>query len=840
MNRPHQPGPPPRVPPPPRFGRGPHYSPVPSRSPARRPSRFPVGSRLHVGCGELRLPGWINADALLGRGEVQYDLRDELPPDTFAEIYGSHVLEHCYAEDTPAILARLFRALLPGGTLRLSVPDLRLVLKNCVESQAYGTSDHAALAVIFGGDASRRVTPLEQHRQAFWHERLERLLAAAGFVRIRPWGRGQYPAIDALGDYATVPYDENGKSLISLNLEADRPGEAVRDLGTTASCLSSTSDGSVERAGVDVSVLLGTVNRPAMLRDCIEAVRRSLRAPLTYEIVVAYGTEEDPALPWLLEQPDVVPVLGGMDGAIEAFNRAYAASRGRLLCQLNDDVLVDGDAIARAAAHLEATPDAAGVVFRFDQGDGRGYRHERIAGSLHPNQMVARREACEAVVERIGAFWGDAAHRTDRTYGGDSAFGVVCRHLGLRLDSVEGVTCRDLLAPDALRAQNAEAVADDHGRRWRAMYTPYMTAFAGPPAADAWPRCYVPRPGAPPRRSPIAAGRPLRVLALPIAIDGWPQTALRKALAAIGPAAELAHHGDPPSAALELARTHKPDLVWAQVQRTGWQAFARELRAAVGPACTIAMWTGDVRTDAGAPVERWLAELGQVFDLVLADNCTYPKKLAREGVTAGYLCHGFEEELAWEPDAEERAGAVFIGANYTHLDGGARERLVCGIERAIPGLLNVYGPGWAMRPRALSSMTAHVERLRRGPIAIEQAGAIMRRTPVTIATSLFTELERYTSNRLKYACAVGAVTAVQRFVDMEGLGLEPGKNCLAWSTAAELVELLRDWTQPSRGPARHEIRVAARRLALERFTWTRSVEELLAIVRDLRARRGLV
>lgn len=791
--------------------------------PKRAAHSFQKGARLHVGCGKRRLHGWINADAVPGVGDVVLDLHGELPNEAFCEIYGSHVLEHCWPQDTPGILRRLFHALLPGGTLRLSVPDLRLVVKNCVDSQAYG-GERSAMTVLFGGEFSRSTPAPDLHRQAFWKERLERLLAEAGFTNIREWGRGQYPAIDALGDFATQPCDSSGKSLISLNMEADRPG--TLHIPTPVSVVPArTADG-----GVDISVLLGTVERPQMLKDCVEAIRKSLEGSgLKHEIVVAYGRDNESALPWMRSQPDIVPVLGGMDGAIEAFNRAYKASCGRLVCQLNDDVLVDGDSIARAARHLDTNVSSAGVVFKFDRGDGKGYRHERVADALHPNQMVVRRETCEAVIERIGAFWGDSEHRTDKTYGGDSAFGVLCRYLGLRLDSVEGVTCRDLLAPDELRARNAASIASDHGRRWTAMYQPYMQSFAQV-ATDEWPNVYVPRRGMAPRRSPIAAGRPLRTLALPIVMKDWTQTALRSALRRIGPYAEVLHDGRPRRDMLDVVRSHKPELIWAQVQGAGWQDFARELKIAAGPSCTVVQWTGDVRTDGSQPVERWLVDIGQHFDILLADNCTYPKKLKQQGARAacGYLSHGSEDEIVWEPNAiEDRRAAVFFGTNYKTLDGGARERLFGCVARQTGNLI-VYGQGWD-RTDVPSRPFVH----------IEEVGKIMRRTSLTICASLFHNLERYTSNRLKYALNAGAVAAVCAFDDMEGLGLRDGINCLVWRTPEDLVALVQKWTRPDHDLDRQRIREAAASLAAERHTWNHSVEELLAIVRDHRARKGL-
>jgi hypothetical protein len=746
-----------------------------------------------------------------GVGDVVFDLHDDIPHEVYREIYGSHVLEHCWPEDTPGILKRLHDSLVPGGTLRLSVPDVRLVVKNCIDAHSYG-DERSALSVIYGGTFSKSTTAPDLHRQTFWKERLERLLKDAGFVNIREWSKGQYGNIDALGDYATVPHDATGKSLISLNMEADREGKL-------AELVAPVVPGTV----VDVSVILGTVNRP-MVKDCIEAVRSSLNE-LSYEIVVAYGHVEDTSLSWLREQNDVRLVLGGMEGAIEAFNRAYAVSRGRLICQINDDVLVNGDAIARAVAHLNTNPETAGVAFKFDRQDGKGYRHDMLGGRLHPNQMVVRRETCEAVSERIGAFWGDANHRTDKTYGGDSAFGVLCHHLGLRLDSVEGVTCRDLLFNDALRAQNQAAVSKQHGSRWGAMYGPLMETFAPAPTGDEWPHCYVPRLGMPPRRSPITAGRPLRTLFAPIVVKGWPQRAFRGAFSKIGPYAEILGDGRHDRKLLDLAAQFKPELVFAQVQRDGWREFSQKLRQIVGPECTMVQWTGDVRTSAGEPVEPWLPELAESFDLLLADNCTYPKQLAKMGIRAGYLSCGSEIELVWEPDVKESApGAVFIGTNYSALDHGHRQSFFTTLDKHLPNMVALYGTGWHKQTHE---------------VTVTHAGQIMRRTPITISKSYINNLERYVSNRLKYAFASGGVTAVERFPDMEGLGLIPGQNCLVWSSQAELIALLQDWTRPEKLRERDAIRVQAAALAAERFTWDRGVEELLAIVRDHRARKGL-
>lgn len=794
-------------------------------APAR--PQFAPGSKLHIGCGARRLAGWINADIVPGIGDIVLDLRDALPPGTFAEIYACHVLEHCFAEETPKILLKLRQALAPGGTLRLSVPDLRLVVANCLESQSYG-GEQSALAVLYGGDFASTTQKQDRHYQIFWLERLTELLQQAGFVEIEPWSYGDHPAIDGLADYATWPRDAGGNSLISLNLKAKRPGAAKKQ---------PPSDGQIT-----VSALLGTVNRPAMLSECIESIRQAV-GELTYEIVVAYGDERDESLPWLLQQPDVVPVLGGLEGAIEAFNRAYDASRGKYLCQLNDDVVVDGQAIAQAVQHLEATPDTAGIVFQFDRQDGQGYRHTFISGergfaSLHPNQMVIRRSACEAVIEHLGAFWGDAAHRTDKTYGGDSAFGVLCRHLGLKLDSNAAVTCQDRCheAQDAIRARNAQ-IDPKHSSRWRELYSPLIDAPVFQPASTDWPNLYLPRPGRPPRRSPAPAGRRLRVLHATLATEAEPLTALQDALSAIGPTDHVRWASVGPRGLLAAVAERKPDLLFAQVQNQSYwndPDFLRQLRAAAGPACTLVHWTGDVRTEAAAPVERWLIPIGHVFDLLLADNGTYPQKLkAIEKVPAacGYLSCGVDANLnPWRPqDAEvpELGHVVFLGTNYTKLDRGARSDLLERVAKQVS--LRVYGHGWDRSPLA-----KHAHPF----VGQDQAARVMRAARVTISTSLFHDLTRYTSDRLKRALCAGAVVAVRAFPDMQGLGLQHLQNCLIWDSADALVDLLRQWTADDYADRRFAMRVKAAELARKRFTWPSVVEELLAIVRDYRQRRG--
>lgn len=81
--------------------------------------------RLHIGCGQEAMPGWVNIDnrALPGVDQV-LDVRQGLPFQDVETIYAEHFLEHLSFDDGFAFLKECRRALAAPGILRLSTPNL--------------------------------------------------------------------------------------------------------------------------------------------------------------------------------------------------------------------------------------------------------------------------------------------------------------------------------------------------------------------------------------------------------------------------------------------------------------------------------------------------------------------------------------------------------------------------------------------------------------------------------------------------------------------------------------------------------------------------------------------
>lgn len=111
--------------------------------------------------------------------------------------------------------------------------------------------------------------------------------------------------------------------------------------------------------GVKVTVVIVTMNPRERLGACLESLRANTK--VAYEVrVVAHGCRaEDVA--WLREAYPWVEVLetgGGVRGFSENNNFGAKGARGEYLFLLNDDTVMENDAVDRLAALLDARPEA--------------------------------------------------------------------------------------------------------------------------------------------------------------------------------------------------------------------------------------------------------------------------------------------------------------------------------------------------------------------------------------------------------------------------------------------------------------------------------------------------
>ena len=100
------------------------------------PRKFRTDStKLHLGCGDRLLPGWLNVD-LVG-SDLNLDIANGKLPfhdEQFQSIVSQHVIEHLTIEDELIPLLReCKRSLKVGGELWLSTPDMEKVTRSYLD-----------------------------------------------------------------------------------------------------------------------------------------------------------------------------------------------------------------------------------------------------------------------------------------------------------------------------------------------------------------------------------------------------------------------------------------------------------------------------------------------------------------------------------------------------------------------------------------------------------------------------------------------------------------------------------------------------------------------------------
>lgn len=83
-------------------------------------------TRLNLGCGRQKLPGFVNVDHAPSEGpDVVCELgRDHWPWDNNSvdEAIASHILEHLPGDEFFHFLHELYRVMKPGGAVRITLP----------------------------------------------------------------------------------------------------------------------------------------------------------------------------------------------------------------------------------------------------------------------------------------------------------------------------------------------------------------------------------------------------------------------------------------------------------------------------------------------------------------------------------------------------------------------------------------------------------------------------------------------------------------------------------------------------------------------------------------------
>ena len=172
-------------------------------------------TKLHVGCGDKIIPGYVNIDIQKAPGvDLIADISD-LPyeKNSIFEIYSCANLDHFSRHKWKDVLQHWYDLLIDGGLLRLSVGDFESI---CLQYLQNRNIDEL-IGLLLGGQKNK----YDWHGMMFDYEYLSKHLKEIGFVKVDKYNWND--TVIKIDDYsrAYLPHKDfdNGRLMV-LNIEA--------------------------------------------------------------------------------------------------------------------------------------------------------------------------------------------------------------------------------------------------------------------------------------------------------------------------------------------------------------------------------------------------------------------------------------------------------------------------------------------------------------------------------------------------------------------------------------------------------------------------------------------
>lgn len=174
-------------------------------------------TKINLGCGNKPIQGFTNIDVRDLPGVDIIDnikLLNSFEKNSIQLIYASHVLEHFGRHEYMEVLKRWHEVISPGGTLRLSVPDIAKIALHYNQNK-----DLKKLrGFLWGG----QTYPQNYHYMGWDFETLSEDLLSVGFKSVKryDWRDTEHSHIDDFSQAYLPHMDKENGMLMSLNVEA--------------------------------------------------------------------------------------------------------------------------------------------------------------------------------------------------------------------------------------------------------------------------------------------------------------------------------------------------------------------------------------------------------------------------------------------------------------------------------------------------------------------------------------------------------------------------------------------------------------------------------------------
>jgi len=148
------------------------------------------GLKLHLGCGEIYLPGYVNIDLPVDQRDVKQGITPDLyadvrylkyPEESVAEIRLHHVFEHFDRPTALRLLIDWYLCLKDGGQLIIETPDFERCAQHMLERRFPLKQQMLASRHIFGSQEVHWA----YHRDAWYRSKFSFYLQSLGFTDLK-------------------------------------------------------------------------------------------------------------------------------------------------------------------------------------------------------------------------------------------------------------------------------------------------------------------------------------------------------------------------------------------------------------------------------------------------------------------------------------------------------------------------------------------------------------------------------------------------------------------------------------------------------------------------------
>jgi hypothetical protein len=175
--------------------------------------------KLHLGCGNKHIDGFINIDARKTDEADEIDdvkILKKYETDSVELIYASHILEHITRIEYTGVLSRWYNILSPDGILRIAVPDIEQVFKHYEQ--------YKDLRILRGFLWGGQTYGFNYHYCGWDFATLKEDLEKIGFKNVKryDWRTTEHSHIDDFSQCYLPHMDKENGMLMSLNIEATK------------------------------------------------------------------------------------------------------------------------------------------------------------------------------------------------------------------------------------------------------------------------------------------------------------------------------------------------------------------------------------------------------------------------------------------------------------------------------------------------------------------------------------------------------------------------------------------------------------------------------------------